>query len=437
MKPRLLLLITLVLALLGAGAYWLYQNLERYTRLENTGPTLDTLINRWHAAQAFLEQHNISSHRAMDLHDVLHRLQAQDALVLFNDTALYDLNHQQQLKEWMNQGGHLVITANYEWDEEAATSSDPFLDSMGVRLLWLEEDDEAASAEQNDEQFEEQDSSTDDNDPTPGQEENASPLEDFADIMDPVMPPAEDSITPACGIYGEHDIYRVAYADDADLLQINFGYSYTLEDASGNAIRTAGADPNGLLQYAVGKGRMTVLLETDIWTNRAIGDFDHAFLLWHLIGDRPLVWLVASHESENLLKILWRNARYLLIGLLAWLLLWGWRRWVRFGPLVPDPSPERRQLLEHIEASTRFQWKHQQLEPLLQRLRDDIWLHLNRHHGIDHQQGDNSIAALRKLAELSQQPADIIRQAMTCPAPQREINWIELISQLQTIRNAL
>src|SRR5690606_6146299 len=105
--------------------------------------------------------------------------------------------------------------------------------------------------------------------------------------------PAEDAlpITPACGIYGEHDIYRVAYAEDADLLQINFGYSYTLEDASGNAIRTAGAYPNGLLQYAVGKGRMTVLLETDIWTNRAIGDFDHAFLLWHLISDRSLAWL--------------------------------------------------------------------------------------------------------------------------------------------------
>ncbi len=69
------------------------------------------------------------------------------------------------------------------------------------------------------------------------------------------------------------------------------------------------------------------------------------------------------------------------------------------------------------------------------RATDDIWWHLIRHHGIQ-RNGDNS-AALSKLAELSQLPGDVIRHAMTSPAPQRELHWIELISQLQTIRNAL
>ena len=60
-----------------------------------------------------------------------------------------------------------------------------------------------------------------------------------------------------------------------------------------------------------------------------------------------------------------------------------------------------------------------------------------RHHGIDNLDGKNQDMALHKLAELSHQPEDIVHQAMTCDPPQREANLIELISQLQTIRNAL
>lgn len=457
MKRQTLLALTIVLMLLGVTGYWLYQNVESYTRQVNTGPTLDAIINPWYAAQTFLKQHDIASHRTMDLHEAIRRLQPEDALILFNDTPIYDGNHQQLLMDWMRQGGHLVLAANYEWDAEAESSDDPFLDAMGVRLLWLEEDDAEEEAEdESEEEAGEADAAEDESEAESGDAqmdtdaqmtETDATLNADADALieqdtspaDSATPPADAPlpITRACNVYDNAHILRIVWGEDAEPLQINFGYPYTLEDASGQVSRTAGAEPNGLLEYPVGQGRMTVVLDTDIWKNRAIGDFDHAFLLWHLVSDRPRVWFVASHDSENLLEVLWRNARYLVMGLITWLLLWAWRRWVRFGPLIPDPVPARRQLLEHIEASTLFSWKHQQLEPLLLRLRDDIWLHLNRHHGIDHQDGDSSQLALQKLAELSQQPADIVRQAMTCPAPQRENNWVELISQLQTIRNAL
>lgn len=460
MTRRGILLLTLLLVLLGTTGYWLYQNVERYSRQVNTGPTLDAIINPWFAAQAFLKQHDIASHRAMDLHEAIHRLQPDDALILFNDTPVYDSNHQQLLTDWMRQGGHLVLAANYEWDAEAESSDDPFLDAMGVRLLWLEEDESEEEAEGESEETDATGEQSEGNsgdaqmDTDAPMTETDVTLDDESDALVEQDTPPADSSTPAedasntpadaplpitrtCKVPDSANILRIVWAEDAEPLQINFGYPYTLEDASGQASHTAGAEPNGLLQYQVGQGRMTVLLDTDIWKNRVIGDFDHAFLLWHLVGDRPRVWFVASHDSENLLQVLWRNARYLLMGLVTLLLLWAWRRWVRFGPLIPDPVPARRQLLEHIEASTLFSWKHQQLEPLLLRLRDDIWLHLNRHHGIDHQDGGSSAEALKKLAELSQQPLDSVRQAMTCPAPQRENNWVELISQLQTIRNAL
>lgn len=451
MKRRLLIIITLLILLLAALGYWLYQNLERHTRLENTGPTLDVLINPWHAAQTFLKHHDIASHRAMNLHDVLQRLQPEHALILFNDRALHDRHHQRELMDWMHKGGHLIITANHEWDDEMGTSHDPFLDAIGVRLHRLEQDsleeEDYLEEDDSDEDYPEEgypeDSTLEHDQPESSPANDDDPIRDFAELMLPPPMPStgedEDApvITPACGMPASDDIFRLAYGENTELLQIHFGYPYTLEDASGAAIRDAGAYPNGLLQYAVGQGRMTVLLETDIWHNRTIGDFDHAFLLWHLLDDRPLVWFVASHGSENLLQALWRTGRYLLIALLAWLLLWSWRRWVRFGPLLPDPSPERRQLLEHIEAGSRFQWHHQQQQTQLQRLRDDIWQHLKRHHGIDHQQDDSPAIALHKLADLCQQSPEQVHQAMTCPAPTRETQWIELISQLQTIRNTL
>lgn len=454
MKRQTLLALVIVLVLLGGTGYWLYQNLERYSWEVNTGPTLDAIINPWYAAQEFMKLHGIKSHRAMDLHQVIRSLQPQDALVLFNDTPIYDPNHQRLLTDWMRQGGHLVLAANNEWDADLESSNDPFLDAMGVRLLWLEEDD---AEEETEEDVTEGESQVESDDTPPGTDTAAtgadvtatSDSDDLSEqetAADASRPTTESGNTPVdvqipitrtCNVRNSADILRVVWAEGAEPLQINFGFPYTLEDASGQVRRTAGAEPNGLLQYQVGQGRMTVLLNTHIWNNHTIGDYDHAFLLWHLVGDRLRVWFVANHDSENLLQVLWRNARYLLIGLITLLVLWAWRRWVRFGPLIPDPVPSRRQLLEHIEASTSFSWKHRQLEPLLLRLRDDIWLHLNRHHGIDHQDGDSSRLALQKLAELSQQPADAVRQAMTCPAPQRENDWVELISQLQTIRNAL
>lgn len=432
MKPRLLIGISILSLILAGAGYWLYQNVERYTRQINTGPKLDVSINPWFAAQAFLKRHQIETHRAMDLHDMLHRLQAQDALVLFNDTPIFDEKNQRLLTEWMENGGHLILAANYEWDEEEETSDDPFLDNMGVRLIYTGDDDDEEAVDDEDENESEDEEDAD---------ATVEPIETGAQPdtdQDELTSDAQDITKIAnCSIYTGYDLFNVVYDTHADPLRINFGYTYTLEDASQNVMRTAEAEPNGLLEYAVGKGRMTVVLDTDIWSNRQIGDYDHAFLLWHLVNDSPVVWFVANHDSENLIAMLWRTASFLLIGCIALLLVWGWRRSVRFGPLIPDPSPARRQLLEHIEASTLFNWKHQQLEPVLRTLRDDIWLHLNRHHGLDYHEGDNGSAALNKLAELSHQSSDIVQQAMTCPPPQRETNWIELISQLQTIRNAL
>ncbi|HVK99169.1 MAG TPA: DUF4350 domain-containing protein, partial [Dongiaceae bacterium] len=434
----------------------------------------------------FLEKHHIESHRSRDLHSILDRLKPDDTLVLFNDTPIFSTTGQERLEDWMQSGGHLIIAANYEWDEEEESSGDPFLDKYGVRMTWADEDteDDLDEPEEEDEdRYEDEDSYEDEEALDESEQAEDAAGKHITDGMTkPAAAPADDShdtdeTTPAasadidaknnaaengdsttekadkkddaknCSIFRYSDPFLVDWNGSNTPLSIDFGFGYTLEDASGKATGNADHWPNGLLQYSVGKGMMTVMVATDIWENEAIGDYDHAFLLWYLVSGSPNVWLVVSNDSDSLITLLWRNAKYWLLGLAAMLLIWGWRRWVRFGPMIPDITSNRRQLQEHLDAEARFNWQHQQMEPLLKAVRDDIWLRLSQQHGIHHhasnqqaldlQATDQHNNALQKLADISQQSVDKVHFAMTSAAPTKELQWADLISLLQTIRNAL
>ena len=453
-RNTLITVIILTAAVLALGVY-LYQHLERYDKQTNTGPSLKVLLNPWYAAQRFLERHSIESHRSRDLHSILDRLKVNDTLVLFNDTAIYSASNRARLEQWMQSGGHLIIAANYEWDEEEESSGDPFLDGYGVRMSWTEDDEEAEEEDEDthEDKAAENDAATADEtesdtaeetETVPAEEKNATATaEDSAaakatdtTAANAGTSTAEDD-AKACSIFRFNELFKVAWDESDTPLSIDFGYQYTLDDASGKASGSADHWPNGLLQYEVGKGMLTVMVDTDIWMNDSIGDYDHAFLLWYLVGGSPNVWLVISNDSDDLLTLLWRNAKYWMMGLIAMLLIWGWRRWVRFGPLIPDPTADRRQLREHLDAEARFSWQQKQMEPLLKAVRDDIWLRLSQQHGVQNHSPDQHDSALQKLAEISQHNADKVRTAMTCAVPVKELQWVELISDLQTIRNAL
>lgn len=468
MKRSTLIALAILMLLTGGLGFYLYQNLESYEKSENTGPSLKAIMNPWLAAQRFLERHHVESHRSHDLQSILDRLKVDETLVLFNDTAVYNTTSQQKLEAWMQNGGHLIITANYEWDEEENASGDPFLDRFGVRMKWIgaeeedgEEEDEdtleddsveeadATSTAEDAEVDVDADTDVDNENPAdadeslPASPDETAPADTASAGAAQSVAPASGTATPAatpddnCAISETPQPFKISLEELDKPVLINFGYSYTLEDASGNAIGQADNWPNSLLQYQVGKGMMTVLLDTDIWDNQHIGDFDHAYLLWYLAANSPNVWLVVNSDSEDLLTLLWRNAKYWMIGLAGMLLIWGWRRWVRFGPLIPDPVADRRQLLEHIQAEATFSWQHKQLEPLLKSVREHIWQRLSQQHGIQNHSPDQHDIALHKLAEITQQDAAKVRHAMTCPVPAKELHWIELISLLQTIRNAL
>lgn len=121
------------------------------------------------------------------------------------------------------------------------------------------------------------------------------------------------------------------------------------------------ADPKGeaLRVYAEGKGHI-VMLASNYFNNAALQHFDHAELLLFLTRlnpDKRTVTIVQRLDIVRWYRALWQ--RYPLAlgsGALALLLLL-WSATRRFGPMLPAPQPERRALVEHLDASGAWLWK--------------------------------------------------------------------------------
>jgi hypothetical protein len=124
-----------------------------------------------------------------------------------------------------------------------------------------------------------------------------------------------------------------------------------------------------VLRYRRGQGTVTFLADATPLLNRAIGDHEHASFLWGLVtaAGRPawvrVVWRI---PREPLLAVLAERAWAALASGLVLLGAWAWRRSRRFGPLLPDPPPARRSLLEHVRASGDFLFRHGRAEALIE-----------------------------------------------------------------------
>ncbi len=133
--------------------------------------------------------------------------------------------------------------------------------------------------------------------------------------------------------------------------------------ASGpNAPKPAWRDAHGgeaLQVHAEGKGRI-VLVAHNYFDNQALGRFDHAQLLLALgalTPDAKQVQIVHHLDVVKWYRALWQRFSLALVSVALGLALLLWSALRRFGPLLPEPSLERRSLLEHIDASGRWLWK--------------------------------------------------------------------------------
>ncbi len=195
--------------------------------------------------------------------------------------------------------------------------------------------------------------------------------------------------------------------------------------------------PEQILHYAEGRGQVTVLYSLGgLFANGTIGHQDHAELLWTLLQTyapegRPAVVLLTRFIAPSLVQRLLESAWMPLLAGATLLVLWLWRRIPRFGPVRPDPQPDRRRLGEHLRGVGRYVWRAGGL---------DVWLAVAR-------ESFRTRLALRQpalatlppaeqavaLAELTGRPASLVAAALQGQevSPQSFLQALRLLRSLE------
>ena len=115
---------------------------------------------------------------------------------------------------------------------------------------------------------------------------------------------------------------------------------------------------------------MTALTSMEIWTNSRIHCHDHAFLLYSFGRGARKMWMLHDPELPFLGSLLAASFPLTLTGCALLCLVWAASMSLRFGPQPILEAGERRQLLEHLQATADFWWRGALLQsPLLNQQR--------------------------------------------------------------------
>ncbi|HET8706749.1 MAG TPA: hypothetical protein VFM46_10650, partial [Pseudomonadales bacterium] len=138
--------------------------------------------------------------------------------------------------------------------------------------------------------------------------------------------------------------------------------------------------------------------------------------------------------SESLAQFLWKHAKWTIILALLMLAAILWRNLLRFGPIIEAPAPERRQLIEHLQASARFKWKHAKTHPEISQIQQAILMTAARKQGSQQIELEREIQWLQLKSSLS---ASDIRAALTAAPPRDPLEFLALTQTLYQLRTNL
>lgn len=303
----------------AALAWWLLQNLELKEVEEYTGFQGEAKSNQLFAARLFIKRMGIPAERQ----ERLSKLPPTDTVILL-DTQRYTFTPAQirDLLAWVARGGHLITRAR--------------VPSAAVLA------EEASDA-------------------------------DDADTDTPATPaPVNDPLQQALGI----SIGAEVIPDEADLplvaqlsgmghaLTVDPEFFFALQDTTHQAFPLRYQDSAWLLEITHGKGLITLAANLDFISNSSIAKYDHAEFLWYMLhslhAEPAGVWLLHNDDLPPLWRLIWERAWALVLSLAMFIPLTLLAFSPRFGAILPTPEPERRRILEHIEASGRHMWQRAQ-----------------------------------------------------------------------------
>lgn len=184
-----------------------------------------------------------------------------------------------------------------------------------------------------------------------------------------------------------------------------------------------------MARFRLGEGRLTVLSSLDIWNNQQLHLLDHAWLLQWLSDGAGPVWFVRNMDMPPLGRWLWHHAWPLILGGLALLAFYLWRRMPRTGPILATGTEGERDFLDHLTAAGRYLWRTDNQPALLEPLRQEVRRRMHRHP----LPAGGHYRYLATHAGLTEE--QITRALDTAPDSREDL--VAMVATLQTLRSRL
>lgn len=305
----------LVGVLLLAGAAWLVSATEWKDVDTPTPARGEALTNPHYAAGKLLRAlgGSVSRHSSLD---TLPPPQARLVLVSTNWDLFRD--RQPRLREWIRQGGHLVIPGYL-------VSHRSFKDWVPVK--------------------------------------SESPLRQASPASAPSRPAERKPRNEDCHVLAEPDEVPASYSDSRDFFVCGAYYSPQYLPVNPAATPTwslKGERGTEAVRMPFGRGTVTVIGPWAALGNKDLLRGDNAQFMAAALQVRAgaTYWFVAEEAREPFVPWLWHQAwAALLLGLLA-LAVALWRASVRFGPLARPASAHRRSMAEQVRGTAGFLHMH-------------------------------------------------------------------------------
>lgn len=313
---RMTITVIIVLSAMVAALGWLWfdKNFEKRTKIERSAMGEEARRNPLLAAEIFLRRLGLDV-QSQSGRAYLMQPPEDEGLLFVRDLGppLPQVSVD-KLLTWVEQGGHLVASPS---GQQEAGRADPLLQKFGVSLLYLDEEEE------------------------------------------------------------EFDRGALFLPSLNEGLEVDFDQQRWFEiDADFEGVSPVVSDSQFLV-FPWGEGLVTLVSDSEIFTNQQISKFDHARLMAHFAPERGRAWLLYSAQMPSLFTLVWQWFPYLVVTIVAMILLIVWRMSRSSGPKLTVEVTARRDLLEHLQASGEFAWRNDQKSGLLQGARHQVekrWL---------------------------------------------------------------
>ncbi|OGQ86092.1 MAG: hypothetical protein A2289_17785 [Deltaproteobacteria bacterium RIFOXYA12_FULL_58_15] len=467
---RLTLIFLGVLFVLVMLWAWFVNNWEKVPYDAWVGFSGEARTNDYLAAERLLDRLGVATESVANLHDKDGLPSVDGTLFVPVWRSTFSRARIARLQEWVVAGGHLVVIGRMGHEDNAGAGKDELLDPLGVtvdRPDDLDEDHDDIFDDDEEEDVapltegDEQEGATNDlGGSSPG--EGVTDLENESTC---VKDGDDSTYNGKCDESAKKGGRHILQGELGEQLKWIMGQIKTIEtpvrmpdvekpltvtgwaeekeweliDSEDRAIWGMPGDKHYmLLQLEVGKGVLTILRGASFMTNRLIGEKDNAEFLWRLAtwnNRRGDSWIIFGYDVPSLLTVLIDRGGMLLLGLVLLLAFWLWRHVLRFGPLHQLPILPRRSVMEHIDASGRFLWRHGQRRVLVEVVQSALWARAARRIA-DWQRLDEPDRTER-LAQIASLSVEQVRVALSSAVPESRSQFTEWVQRLEMIRRAL